>query len=127
MTARSDSSTPRRLRWADFPLDGHDALVLATMALVLIAVGSVIGWLIVGPLDSSVGAVDRSVAQWFGENRTPTWNTISDFVGSTADVIVKIPVAIIATIAFLWRWKRWLEAVILDLALGFESVVFVAM
>lgn len=117
---------PRRsLRWSDMPFRGRVLRDWFIALAVMVAVTSAIGFLILGPLEGSVVALDRDIAQSLGEMRTPDWND-STAVGSTsADSLVKIPGTIVLSLLFLWRWRRWREAGLLVGALALESSAFV--
>lgn len=118
-------AAPERLRWRDLPLRGR-SLGHWILALVgFVALWSVAGLLIVGPLDNVVGTFDRSVSEWMGAHRSPMWNDLTWWGSTLADSWVKIPAAIVLIGWFLGRWKRWFEATLLGAGLILESASFV--
>lgn len=116
----------RDLSWKQFPFRGRYLLRLLVAAIALIGVGVAVGFVIVGPLNTSIGALDSDIASWFGAHRTPIWNDLTWLGSTSADIIVKVPAAIALTVLFLWKWRRWYEPALLDGALALESIVFVA-
>ena len=123
----SQHSAHSRLRWSDFPFRGSTLRAWLVWLVLLTGVGAGIGLLIVGPLDRSIGVLDRNVSSWFGANRTAGWNDVTWFGSTLADSYVKIPAAIILSGIFVFRWQRWTEAALLGGALIPESTAFVAM
>lgn len=115
------------MRWDDFPLRGAALRYWLEVGALLIAIGSVLGWLILEPLDGSVGAFDRAAAQWFEARRTATLDSVSHVANYFAESIVKIPATIALSVWFLYRWRQWHEAVVLSGSLVLESTTFVLM
>ena len=75
------------------------------------------GWLLTHPLkDSFIVHDDESIARWF-EKRQGRFNSVS-FVGSMlSDTLVKIIVTAVVAIVMLIVWKRWLEPLVVCVAL----------
>lgn len=114
-----------RLVWSQMPLRGPLARDWTIALASITAVSVLVGMLIVGPLDTSVGQFDRSVSAALGNMRTSIWNDWTALGSASADSLVKIPAVVILVGVFLWRWKRWQEAVLLAGSLIFESSSFV--
>lgn len=122
-----DVTAKERVTWSEMPLRGRPLLTWLFGLLVLTVFGVLVGTLITGPLNDSIGTFDRQVAQALGDWRNPTWNNLTMVGSSLADSYVKIPATVILCGLFLWRWKRWEEAVLLAGALVLESTAFVTM
>jgi len=109
-----------------FPLRWPDAARLFVAYAVFSIVGVVIGKLIVGALRHSwLVRSDESIERWLADHRTPWLNTAT-FVGSElADTIVKITVTVVVALAMLAVWRRWLEPLMVALALVVEAAAFI--
>lgn len=110
-----------------FPLRGRALVEVIIAFLALVGLGLGLAWVLLVPLESTfVADFDTGVTVWFAENRTATWDTLSD-VGSWFSDTVTIVVALVLLVSlFAWAWKRWHESLTLALALGLESSVFLA-
>lgn len=120
----STMSTPRlRNTWL---LRRHEALTLGCLYAVFTGVWFVVGWSLTHPLkDSSIAHTDQSISEWFVRQRTPGLNSLS-FVGSMlSDTVVKIVVTVIVAVAMLFVWKRWLEPLMVVVALILEALCFI--
>lgn len=86
----------------------------------------VFGWLLTHPLkDSFIVHTDESISRWFVQQRTPRLNSLS-FAGSMlSDTVVKILVTAIVAIVMLIVWKRWLEPLVVCVALILEALTFI--
>lgn len=80
------------------------ALVVGSWAVLFAAVIGV-GWLIIHPLEGSVGDMDDDVARWFADQRTPTLNDIADIGTLLGDTIVELILAPVVAVA-VWIWRR---------------------
>ena len=107
-------------------LGRHDAGLLGGAYLLFTVAWSALGWLLTRRLsDTWLLHLDRSIATWFVDQRTPTLNSLS-FIGSMmADTVVKIVVTAIIAIAMLVRWRRWLEALMVVVPLILEAMSFI--
>ncbi len=113
--------------WATtWPLDKSDGLHLAIALISVIAVGVVIGELLTNwsVLDWIV-QTDRDVARNLADGRTETGNDLAHWSAFIADTPVKIALSVVVAGLFLWRWKRWHEAVMVGLTLIFEATAFI--
>ena len=86
----------------------------------------VVGWLLTHPLKNSfIVDADESISRWFVDQRTPRLNSLS-FVGSMlSDTVVKIVVTALVAIVMLIVWKRWLEPLVVVVALVLEALTFI--
>lgn len=92
----------------------------------LCAIGVAVGELITHPLrHSALQRTDASIERWLADHRTPGLNTAT-FIGSQmADSAVKIGVTILVALAMLAVWRRWLEPLMVTLALVLEASAFI--
>ena len=103
-----------------------EALALCAFYVAFTAIWFVVGWLLTHPLKNSwIVHTDQSVSEWFVRQRTPGLNSLS-FVGSMlSDSVVKIVVTAIVAIVTLIVWKRWLEPLMVTVALILEALCFI--
>ncbi len=110
-----------------FPLRGRALMEIAIAFLTLVGLGLGLAWLLLGPLESTfVGDVDTDVTVGFAENRTATWDTLSDIGSAFSDTVTIVVALILLASLFAWLWRRWHEPLTLALALGLEASVFLA-
>lgn len=83
-----------------------------------------VGLLVVGPLDSTVGALDRRVTNWMVAHRTPTGNTTSHDFTLLAETGVKILVTLLIALVVLAIWRSWADVMIVCGALVLEASSF---
>jgi membrane-associated phospholipid phosphatase len=104
----------------------HEALMLAILYATFTGIWFCFGWLLTHPLkDSSIVHTDQSISEWFVKQRTPRLNSLS-FVGSMlSDTVVKIVVTAIVAVVMLIVWKRWLEPLMVVVALILEALCFI--
>ena len=88
----------------------------------LIAIG--VGLLIVHEL-GGVRDLDTDVARWLADRRTGTFDALTWVGSGSAEAVVKISVTFVASLVFIWRWRRWSEPALLAGALILEVMVFV--
>lgn len=117
-------STPRiRDTWL---VRRHEALLLGILYVTFTATWFIFGWLLTHPLkDSPIVHTDQSISKWFFDQRTKRLNSLS-FIGSMlSDTVVKIVVTAIIATAMLIVWKRWLEPLMVVIALILEALCFI--
>lgn len=120
------SVTPRRLR-DTWPLHRRQVRDLVLTGALLVAIFSAIGWVLTTTFeDSALLREDERIAERLAAARTPTWNMLSWWGSMLAETAVKIVVTALLSIVLLWVWKRWLEPVLVSIALILEASVFVA-
>lgn len=111
-----------------FPMRGRALIEVITAFLALVGLGLGLAWLLLGPLESTfVADVDTDVTVWFAENRTATWDTLSDVASGFSDTITMVLALVLLVSLFAWAWRRWHESLTLALALGLETSVFLAL
>jgi len=125
ITATPLGPTHPRLRntWV---LGRHEAALLGCAYLLFAVAWSALGWLLTRRLsDTWLLHLDRSIATWFVDQRTPTLDSLS-FIGSMmADTVVKVVVTGIVAIAMLVHWRRWLEPLMVVVPLVLEAMSFI--
>ena len=68
---------------------------------------------------------DERIERWLAGHRT-AWLNRATFIGSElADTVVKISVTALVALIMLAVWKRWLEPLMVSLALVLEASVFI--
>lgn len=109
-------------RW---PLGWRDlgAFVLAYAVLTAIFTG--LGKLVVGPLDGSLGELDRDTAERMVAGRTPRLDDLSYWGSMLSETGVKIVVTAIAVSVMIAVWKRWEDALLVATALILEACIFI--
>lgn len=125
VTNTQPGPTHSRLR-STWVLGRHQAVLLGCTYLAFTLAWSALGWLLIRRLsDTWLLHLDRSIATWFVDQRTPTLNSLS-FIGSMmADTVVKVVVTAIVAIAMLVRWRRWLEPLMVAVPLVLEAMSFI--
>jgi membrane-associated phospholipid phosphatase len=104
----------------------HELSMFGIVYVAFSAAWFVVGWTLTHPLkDSFIVHSDQSISRWFVEQRTTRLNSLS-FVGSMlSDTVVKIVVTAIVAILMLIVWKRWLEPLVVVMALILEALCFI--
>jgi undecaprenyl-diphosphatase len=118
----------RANRWSElrrsWPLAWRDLGTLAIAYAVITAVMVAAGALVVGPLDASIGAIDRRVARWFEDGRTPRLDDLSYWGSMLSETAVKIVLTAIAAAVMIAVWRRWNDALLVAVALILEACIF---
>lgn len=117
-------SEPRlRETWV---LRKHEAGVLIALYAAFTAVWFAVGWLLTHPLKNSwIVHTDQSISEWFVGRRTSTLNSLTYIGSMMSDTVVKIVVTSIVALTMLIVWKRWLEPLIVAVALVLEALTFI--
>jgi membrane-associated phospholipid phosphatase len=104
----------------------HEALQLAIIFAAFTAAWFSVGWLLTHAWKNSwIVRTDRSIAEWFVEQRTSGLNSLS-FAGSMlSDTVVKVVVTAVVAVAMLVAWKRWLEPLVVVVSLILEALTFI--
>ncbi|MEP6299748.1 MAG: phosphatase PAP2 family protein, partial [Ilumatobacter sp.] len=68
---------------------------------------------------------DEDIAQDLADGRTPLQNDLAHWGAFIADTPVKIGLSVVIAGLFLWRLRRWREAVMIGLPLIFEATAFI--
>jgi membrane-associated phospholipid phosphatase len=124
---QTDARPTSTQRWPglrDVPVSRNGLLAIVLAYVVLSAASIAVGFLVVDHLNA-VRDLDQRVARWLGDRRTGMWNDTTWVGSGISDFFVKVPAAILLSIWFIWRWRRWNEAILLAGALVFEAAVFV--
>ena len=107
------------------PVAKTAAQVVLAWAVILGAVLAT-GWLLTGPLESTVDPWDDDVARWLADGRNDTLGAVADFGTLLGDTIVGMSIAALAALGFsLWR-RSFVPAIFMALVAagigGFYSV-----
>jgi len=98
------------------------AIALVSVIAVYVAVGELLtNWSV---LDGIV-QTDKNVAQDLADGRTATKTDLAHWSSFIADTPVKIAASVVIAGLFLWRYRRWHEAVMIGLPLIFEAIAFI--
>jgi undecaprenyl-diphosphatase len=114
-----------RAPWRHWPVHRADVgrWAVAYVVLTLVMVG--VGLLVVHVWDTQrLGTVDRDVAHWFADQRTPRWNDLGQIGAALADAYVLVPAIVVASVLFLVVFRRWKETLLLVAAILLEKAVF---
>ncbi len=96
--------------------------VLPAVAIFLAIVG--FGLLLKGPL-LGVDKAEDGVSTWFEDERTATYNTITNFMSMVGNTEYVIGVGVIVCAIVWWRTKEWWFAVVPLIAISLQATVFV--
>jgi undecaprenyl-diphosphatase len=114
---------PLRKTWL---VRGHEILVLLIVYAAFTAAWFCVGWLLVHPLaGSTIAHMDRFISEWFVRQRTPGLNSLTAVGSFLADTTMKVIVTFIVALVMLWRWKRWLEPLMVVIPLILEALCFI--
>jgi membrane-associated phospholipid phosphatase len=122
----SRSSDPRA--WDGSWLIGwHQVGVLIAALAVVVGIGAVAGELLTNwGSPNPITRFDDRVADAFVDGRTALLNDVVPWAAFPADTFTKIGISAVICGFFLWRWRRWDEAVYVALPLVFEATAFMA-
>ncbi len=105
------------LRWSD--------LGLFVLALTLISGAWIgLGFLVTGPLERSVGDLDRRIVASLVDHRTGTWDALSHGASILAEAPTAIVVSAVVMAVMLRRWRCWREPLLVAAALALEASCF---
>jgi undecaprenyl-diphosphatase len=91
----------------------------------MFAVTTAVGLLIVHVLDDGpLGRLDRSIAFWFADQRTPRWNGLAQIGAGLADAYTLTPAVIILVFVLAAVFRRWHESLVLGAGILLEKAVF---
>jgi membrane-associated phospholipid phosphatase len=96
--------------------------VLPAVAIFLAIVG--FGLLLEGPL-LGLDKAEDGVSTWFEDQRTATYNTITNFMSMVGNTEYVIGVGVIVCAIVWWRTKEWWFAVVPMIAISLQATVFV--
>ncbi|MGB3737180.1 MAG: phosphatase PAP2 family protein [Ilumatobacter sp.] len=113
--------------WATtWPLEKADWLRLVVGLVSVVAVFVAVGELLTNwsVLDGIV-RTDTDLAQRLADGRTDTQTDLAHWSAFIANTPVKIGASVIIAGFFLWKFRRWHEAVMIGLPLIFEAIVYI--
>ena len=120
---RAPDDEQRRRHRAGWRIGGR----LAAIWLVLVAIGSAIGLLIVHVIDhGSVGHADEHVNVWVVTDRTPTLDRVTSWLSNLGSTPVVVGLALLAVVALRIISRRWRLSLVLAAGLLLEVTSFVA-
>jgi undecaprenyl-diphosphatase len=117
----------RHTRWnGEWPIRGREVRQL------LIALACVIGGFSLVGLTytdwfapNAIIRLDDRIAEAAAGNRTAFLTDAVPWVAFPADTYTKIAISAFICLFFLWRWRRWYEAIYVALPLVFEACAFI--
>ena len=120
---RAPDDGQRRRRGAGWRI----ASGLVAIWVILVAIGSAIGLLIVHVIDhGSVGHADAHVNVWVVTDRTPTLDRVSSWLSNLGSTPVVVGLALVAVVALRVVSHRWRPSIVLGAGLLLEVTSFVA-
>jgi len=103
----------------------RDVFVRAVLPAVAIFLGIVgFGLLLKGPL-LGLDKAEDGVSTWFEDERTATYNTITNFMSMVGNTEYVIGVGVIVCAIVWWRTKEWWFAVVPLIAISLQATIFV--
>jgi membrane-associated phospholipid phosphatase len=119
---RNTDDHPLRSSW---PIHKRQALMFVGAYIALTAVWSAVGWALTHPLKhTAIARADERIARWFAAD-VPWLNTATRWGAELSGTITKVVVTTIIALAMLIIWKRWLESLVVGLALALEAACFI--
>jgi len=107
------------LRW-------REVGILVAALLTVIGVGTLVGLTLTDwGAPNAITDLDERVANAFADNRTDLLNDVVPFAAGVADTYIKIGISALICGFFLWKWRRWDEALYVALPLVFEATAFI--
>ena len=101
---------------------GQLAAGWAVLTLLWIAMGK----LITGPFEGgAIVRTDVRAAEWLAQRRTPTWNSLTFWGSYLAETLTKVVVTAVVALVLLKVWRRWLEPLVVAVALVVEAAAFI--
>lgn len=104
------------LRWSDLGL-------FVACYIGLVAVWFTLGKVVVN--SSAITSLDRSVEEWWIDQRSPDRDTAAIWGSGLAETIVKIGVTALIAIGMRLAWKRWREPLMMVVPLVLEAAAFI--
>ncbi len=123
------TSTDSNRQWwtATWPLTRAEWLRLGLALVAVVTGGVVVGEILTNWSGlSSLIDLDARISQNLADGRTETGNDLAPWAAFIADTPVKIALSIAIAGFFLWKFRRWHEAVMIGLPLIFEAVAFIS-
>ncbi len=109
-----------------WPVHRRQSLQLLCGWVALTVVWICVGSLLTGPLvGGAIVRADERVADWLVEQRTPTWNRVTEWGSLLAETTTKVVVTALLALVFLRLWRRWFEPVFLVVSLVIEAAAFI--
>lgn len=120
-------SGDRKARWnGEWPVRAHEVRQLLVALVCVIGGFSLVGLVYTDWLTpNAITRVDDRIAEAAADNRTAFLTDAVPWVAFPADTYTKIAISAGICLFFLWRWRRWYEAVYVALPLVFEATAFI--
>lgn len=93
-------------------------------ALLLFGVIVGFGFLLTGPWWQFADR-ENEVNRWFQDGRTPTGETVTEFMSMIGNTEYVIGVGVIVCLVIWWRTRRWWYAVVPMIAISLQATIFV--
>lgn len=123
------SQAPRRdhdLFVTSWPVRGAEVVRLLVAFVIVAGTGILVGLIVTDwTAPNAVTRLDERITERIVDSRTDALNSLSTVAAFPADTIPKIAISMTICGIFLWRWRRWDEAVYIALPLVFEALCFI--
>ncbi len=112
-------------RWRRFHEGAPAALYLLLRAVVLLAVGVGVGYLLskVAAHDA-FGRADASGDRWFAAHRSRDWNSATQWIMDLAETPTVTALAVLTVAVTALVWRRWREPMLVAVAVTGEVLIF---
>jgi membrane-associated phospholipid phosphatase len=124
---RVHTPSAERRRWdGAWPLKGAEIAQLVGAYLCVVGLWALVGrWYTDWSAPNAITRFDERVAETLADNRTGFLNDAATVCAALTDTYNKIAISLLIFGWFLWKWRRWYEAVYMGLPLVFEASAFI--
>jgi membrane-associated phospholipid phosphatase len=122
-----DATRHQHREWdGTWPVRKHEIYQLLIALACVIGAFSVIGLMYTDWFaPNAITRLDDRIAEAAADNRVAFLTDAVPWVAFPADTFTKITISALICLFFLWRWRRWYEAVYVALPLVFEACAFI--
>lgn len=109
-----------------WPVRGPEVLRLLVAAIAVIGTGILVGLTLTDwAAPNAITRIDDRISDWIVTQRFDALDERVAWIAFPADTYPKIAISALICVVFVWRWRRWSEAVYVALPLVFEALCFV--